>query len=157
MLFVRRELIPQIWSLTPAPASMDDNIRKFEQIGTFPLAIPNSIGEAITFHESMGPERKAERLRFLRRRWMEQVADVPGVRFYTANDDRQAGALSTMGIDGIGAAELTELLQDRYSIHVRPRFVENEWEGIRVTPNVFSTLEEVDTFATGIREIAAAR
>jgi selenocysteine lyase/cysteine desulfurase len=155
MLYVRRELIPELWALTPAPPSLDANIRKFEQIGTFPLAIPNSIGEAITFHQSIGSDRKAERLRFLRRRWMEQVADVPGVRFYTANDDRQAGALATMGIDGIGAADLTERLQDRYSIHVRPRFVQGEWEGIRVTPNVFSTLEEVDTFARAIREIAA--
>jgi isopenicillin-N epimerase len=155
MLYVRRELIPELWALTPAPASMDANIRKFEQIGTFPLAIPNAIGEAITFHQSIGSERKAERLRFLRNRWMEQVADVSGVHFYTANEDRQAGALATMGIDGIGAADLTERLQDRYSIHVRPRFVENEWEGIRVTPNVFSTLEEVDTFARAIREIAA--
>jgi isopenicillin-N epimerase len=157
MLYVRRELIPELWALTPAPASMDANIRKFEQIGTFPLAIPNAIGEAITFHQSIGSERKAERLRFLRNRWMEQVADVSGVHFYTANEDRQAGALATMGIDGIGAADLTERLQDRYSIHVRPRFVENEWEGIRVTPNVFSTLEEVDTFARAIREIAAGQ
>jgi selenocysteine lyase/cysteine desulfurase len=154
MLYVRRELIPELWALTPAPASMDADIRKFEQIGTFPLAIPNSIGEAITFHQSIGSERKAERLRFLRSRWMEPVADVRGVRFYTANDDRLAGALATMSIDGIGAADLTERLQDRYSIHVRPRFVEDEWEGIRVTPNVFSTLEEVDTFASAIREIA---
>jgi selenocysteine lyase/cysteine desulfurase len=157
MLYVRRELIPEIWALTPAPASMDDNIRKFEQIGTFPLAIPNSIGEALTFHDSIGSERKAERLRFLRRRWMNAVQDVPRVRYYTANEDRQAGALATMGIDGLGAADLTQMLQDRYSIHVRPRFVEGEWEGIRVTPNVFSTLAEVDTFAEGIREIAGRR
>ncbi|MDH5589818.1 MAG: aminotransferase class V-fold PLP-dependent enzyme [Gemmatimonadota bacterium] len=155
MLYVRRELIPETWALTPAPSSMDGDIRKFEQIGTFPVAIPNSIGEAITFHESIGGERKAARLRYLRRRWMEQVEDVPGVEFRTANDDRQAGALSTMGIEGVGAQDLTGLLQERYSIHVRPRFVTGEWEGIRVTPNVFSTLEEVDTFATAIREIAA--
>ena len=58
--------------------------------------------------------------------------------------------------DGLEAADLTDLLQKRYSIHVRPRFVEGEWEGIRVTPNVFSTLEEVDTFARGIRELATA-
>ena len=154
MLYVRRELIPQIWSLTPAPESMDNNIRKFEQIGTFPVAIPNSIGEAITFHDSIGGERKAARLRYLRTRWMDQVSDLPNVSFYTANDDRQAGALGTMGIDGIGAADLTQKLQDGWSIHVRPRFVPGEWEGIRVTPNVFSTLEEVDTFAGAIQTLA---
>ncbi|MDA0329913.1 MAG: aminotransferase class V-fold PLP-dependent enzyme [Gemmatimonadetes bacterium] len=155
LLYVRRERIGEIWPLTPAPASLDHDIRKFEQIGTFPLAIPNAIGEAVTFHESIGGERKAERLRYLRRRWMDQLVGVPGVRFYTANDDAQAGALATMGIAGIGAADLTERLQAEYSIHVRPRFVDGEWEGIRVTPNVFSTLEEVDTFAVGIRKIAA--
>jgi len=86
---------------------------------------------------------------------MDAVAGVPGVRFYTANDDRQAGALATMGIEGMGADELTAVLQRRYAIHVRPRFVPGEWEGIRVTPNVFSTLEEVDGFSRAVREIAA--
>jgi len=34
-------------------------------------------------------------------RWMEQVSDLPNVRFYTANEDIQAGGLATVGIDGI--------------------------------------------------------
>jgi len=154
-LYVRRERIPDVWPLQAAPASMDVDIRKFEQIGTFPVAIPNAIGEALTFLDGIGLERKAARLRYLRRRWMDAVDAVPGVRFYTARDDRQAGALATMSLDGMGASELTDELQRRYAIHVRPRFVPEEWEGIRVTPNVFTTLEEVDTFARAVREIAA--
>ena len=154
-LYVRAERISTTWALTPAPASMDGNIRKFEQIGTYPVAISNAIGDALTFQEAIGTERKAARLRYLRRRWMDAVRDVPGVRFYTADDDAQSCAIGTMGLSGVGAADLTELLQDRYGIHVRPRFVEGEWEGIRVTPNVFSTLEEVDTFVAAIRELAA--
>ena len=154
-LYVRRERIPEVWPLQAAPASMDGDIRKFEQIGTFPVPIPNAIGEALTFLDGIGLEVKAARLRFLRRRWMDAVADLPNVRFYTANDDRQAGALATMSVEGMGANELTDVLQARYAIHVRPRFVEGEWEGIRVTPNVFSTLEEVDTFSRAVREIAA--
>ncbi|MDP2956674.1 MAG: aminotransferase class V-fold PLP-dependent enzyme [Longimicrobiales bacterium] len=154
-LYVRRDLIPDVWPLQAAPASMDGDIRKFEQIGTFPVAIPNAIGEALTFLDGIGLERKAARLRYLRRRWMDAVADVRGVRFYTARDDRQAGALATMSLEGMGANDLTDALQKRYAIHVRPRFVDGEWEGIRVTPNVFTTLEEVDTFAKAVREIAS--
>jgi selenocysteine lyase/cysteine desulfurase len=153
-LYVRRERIPAVWPLQAAPPSMDDNVRKFEQIGTFPVAIPNAVGAALTFLEGIGLDVKAARLRFLRRRWMDAVSELPNVRFYTANDDVQAGALGTMSIDGMGADELTDVLQSRYAIHVRPRFVRDEWEGIRVTPNVFSTLEEVDTFATAVREVA---
>ena len=154
-LYVRAERIPSTWALTPAPESMDADIRKFEQIGTYPVAISNAIGDALTFQDAIGLERKAARLRYLRRRWMDAVRDVSGVRFYTADEDSQSCAIGTMGIRGVGAADLTDLLQGRYGIHVRPRFIQGEWEGIRVTPNVFSTLEEVDTFVTAIRELAA--
>lgn len=153
-LYVRRELIPQIWPLTAAPETLDADIRKFEQIGTAPVANRNAIGEAVTFHEAIGAERKAARLRHLRERWMRQVADVPGIHLLTPDDPEQACALGTMRIDGIGAQELTEQLQREDRIHVRPRFVPGEWEGIRVTPNVFSTVAEVDAFARAVTRIA---
>lgn len=154
LLYVRKGLIPTIWPLTAAPESLNDDIRKFEQIGTAPVANRNAIGEAITFHEAIGADRKAARLRFLRERWMRQVVDVPGVELLTPDDPIQACALGTMRINGIGANELTERLQREDQIHVRPRFVPNEWEGIRVTPNVFSTIWEVDTFAAAVIRIA---
>ena len=152
-LYVRRELIPEVWPLMAAPPSLDDNIRKFEQIGTHPVSNKNAIGEAITFHESIGADRKAARLRFLRERWVERVRDLPGVHLFTSSDLAQACAIGTMGINGIGAQELTDHLEAKYRIHVRPRFVPDEWEGIRVTPNVFTTLDEIDAFASAIERV----
>jgi len=154
-LYVRREKIPSVWPLTAAPASLKDNIRKFEQIGTHPVANRNSITEAITFHESIGAERKAARLRYLRNRWMERVAGLRGVNLLTPSDPAQSCALGAMNIDGTGAQALTDRLLADYRIHVRPRFVPNEWEGIRITPNVFTTLSEVDAFAEAIEQIVA--
>jgi selenocysteine lyase/cysteine desulfurase len=61
-----------------------------------------------------------------------------------------------MRIDGIGAQALTDWLLRKHRIHVRPRFVPDEWEGIRVTPNVFTTLEEVDLFAAAVAEAATS-
>ena len=150
---MRREKIPNIWPLTAAPDTLKDNIRKFEQIGTHPVANRNAITEAITFHESIGAERKAARLRFLRNRWMERVSELQGVRLLTPTDPAQSCALGTMSLDGIGARALTDRLLADHRIHVRPRFVPNEWEGIRVTPNVFTTLAEVDAFAGAIEHI----
>ena len=49
---------------------------------------------------------------------------------------------------------LTDTLQKRWGIHVRPRFVDGEFECIRVTPNVFTSLDEVDLFAEAIRTLA---
>ena len=74
MLYVRKNKIPAIWPMMAAPDSMQDNIRKFEEIGTHPASQRNAITEAINFHESIGAERKAERFRFLRKRWSNPSA-----------------------------------------------------------------------------------
>src|SRR5690606_29087801 len=53
-LYVRRELIPEIWPLTPANESKTNDIRKFEEIGTHPAAMHNAIAEALEFHHGIG-------------------------------------------------------------------------------------------------------
>src|SRR6185503_14647746 len=68
-LYVRRPLIKDHWPLTPANESRAADIRKFEEIGTHPAAMHNAIAEALEFHHSIGGERKAARLRYLRNRW----------------------------------------------------------------------------------------
>mgnify|MGYP001814290322 CR=1 FL=1 len=152
-LYVRKEKIPHLWPLMSAPEAMRDNIRKFEQIGTHPIAIRGAVTEAVTFPESIGIDRKAARLRYLRRRWSERVRELPGVTILNAEDPEQSCGLGAMSIEGVDAGELTEFLEKRYRIHVRPRFVPGEFSCIRVTPNVFTTLEEVDTFASAIEHV----
>ena len=87
---------------------------------------------------------------------MDQVKDLPNVQLMTSQDPSQSCAIGTMQIAGLGAQALTEKLENDYRIHVRPRFVEGEWEGIRITPNVFTTLGEIDLFASAIKKIAKA-
>jgi selenocysteine lyase/cysteine desulfurase len=153
-LYVRRDKIRDLWPLMAAPLSMRDDIRKFEEIGTHPIAIKGAITEALTFHDGIGAERKAARLRFLRRRWSDRVRDLPEVRVLNSDDPRESCGIGALSLDGVDAKELTEHLERKYRIHVRPRVVEGELNCIRVTPNVFTTLEEVDFFAEAIEEIA---
>lgn len=157
LLYVRQGLIPQIWPLLAAEAVRDDNIRKFEEIGTYPVSLRTAVSDAITFHEEIGGDRKAARLRLLRERWMRGVASVPGVRLLTSSDPAQSCALGAMSLAGVGAQPLTDTLQRRWGIHVRPRFVAGEFECIRVTPNVFTALDEIDLFVEAVRTLAAGR
>src|SRR5881409_465263 len=85
-LYVRREKIERLWPLMAAPAEMKTNARKFEEIGTHPAANHNAIAEALTFHESIGPERKIARLRYLRDRWMRRLEGREGVILRTSYD-----------------------------------------------------------------------
>ncbi len=153
-LYVRRSKIANVWPLMAAPLASRDDIRKFEQIGTFPVAIPGGITEAATFHQGLGGARKAARLRYLRRRWVARLRDAPKVRVLNRDEPEHTCGLGALAIDGLDAEALTAFLERRYRIHVRPRFVDGEFSCIRVAPNVFTTLEEVDLFATAIEHAA---
>jgi len=152
-LYVRRENIPSLWPLTPASASKKDDIRKFEEIGTHPAANHNAIAEALSFHEGIGIERKAARLRFLRNRWATRLQANARIRIHTNLDPAHSCAIGTVQVVGVPTPKVVAGLWDRWRIIATP-IVHAEYEGVRVTPNVYSTLEEIDTFAAAMEEIA---
>jgi selenocysteine lyase/cysteine desulfurase len=151
-LYVRRENIPELWPLTPANEKKTDDIRKFEEIGTHPAANHNAIAEAMTFHEGIGIERKSARLRYLRNRWAERLRQNPKIRLHTNLDPAHSCAIGTVQIVGVPSAKLVARLWERWRIIATP-IVHAEYEGVRITPNVYTTLEEIDTFAAAMEEI----
>jgi selenocysteine lyase/cysteine desulfurase len=151
-LYVRRSKVKGLWPMMAAPATMDDNIRKFEEIGTHPAANHNAIAEALTFHEGIGVERKAARMRYLRDRWMKRLDGQPGVKLYTSSDPAMSCGLANIGLEGVDPGKLTEYLFDKHRIIVTA-IGHAACTGLRVTPNVYTTLEEVDTFATVMESV----
>jgi isopenicillin-N epimerase len=152
-LYVRRENIGALWPLTPASASKADDIRKFEEIGTHPAANHNAIAEAMSFHEGIGIERKAARLRYLRDRWASRLAANPKVRLHTNLDPAHSCAIGTVQITGVPTSKLVARLWERWRIIATP-IVHAEYEGARITPNVYTTVDEIDTFASAMEQLA---
>jgi len=151
-LYVRRENIPALWPLTPAAASRADNIRKFEEIGTHPAANHNAIAEALTFHEGIGIERKAARLRYLRNRWADRLGKNPKFRIHTNLDPAHSCAIGNIELIGTPSAKVVAQLWEKWRIIATP-IVHDEYTGLRITPNVYTTLEEVDTFITAMETV----
>jgi len=145
-LYVKRERIKEVWSLMASRAEQAGDIRKFEEIGTHPAANHNAIGEALTFHEMIGMGRKEARLRYLRNRWTERLRDVPKIHYSTVLDSRYSCAITTVGIDGITPGDLANWLLAKHGIFVTTIGTDTI-SGIRVTPNVYTTKQEVDLFA----------
>ncbi len=152
-LFVRKNRIKDIWPLMPADEKLDDNIRKFEQIGTHPEANFLAIAEALTFHEGIGPERKAARLRYLFHRWAKRLEGLKGFRVLTSFDPQQSCALATFTIEGMDHNKLIAHLFNEHRIIVTGFVNHAGINGIRVTPNVFTTSREVDTFAEVLEQV----
>lgn len=154
-LYVRREKIEKLWPLMAAPDSMKGNIRKFEEIGTHPAANHNAIAEALTFHNGIGGERKAARLRYLRDRWMKRLEGQPGVNLNTSFDPAMSCGLANVGVEGMKPGKITSELWKTGHIIVTP-IGHPACTGIRVTPNVYTTLEEVDRFSEAMEKIIKA-
>src|SRR4051812_29334264 len=146
-LYIRRNKIPTIWPMMAAPPEMSGNIRKFEEIGTHPASQRNAITEALNLSESIGLERKAERLRYLRHRWSDPLRQLPGVKILNSDDPEQSCGIGFISVDGLDAPKLSAHLWQKYRIWTVAIVTPGEYQGLRITPNVYTTLEEVDTFA----------
>ena len=153
-LYVRRSKIGKLWPLMAADKKQDEDIRKFEEIGTHPAANHNAIAEALVFHQGIGVERKAARLRYLRDRWMKRLAGQPRVRVHTSFDPAMSCGIGNLQLEGIDSAALAKHLFEKQRIIVVP-IKHEEFEGLRVTPCVYTTLDEVDRFAEAIEQVIA--
>jgi selenocysteine lyase/cysteine desulfurase len=158
-LYVRKEMIPKFWPLQAAPEQQDDDIRKFEAIGTHPWAIRAALGEALAYHQAIGTERKAARLRYLNLRWVNALKAYPRVKVLTDfSEPPQAWGVAAVNIEGIDVRDLAKFLMDKYRIIVVPLVGGAppnqvfDYQALRVSPNIYTTLEEIDTFIKGMEE-----
>jgi selenocysteine lyase/cysteine desulfurase len=158
-LYVRREMIPKFWPLQAAPEQQDNDIRKFEAIGTHPWAIRAALGEALAFHQAIGAERKAARLRYLTMRWANALKKHPRVKILTnLGEPAEAWGVAAVNIEGIDVRALAKFLMDKYRIIVVPLVGGAppnqvfDYQALRVSPNVYTTLEEIDTFVMGMED-----
>jgi selenocysteine lyase/cysteine desulfurase len=146
-LYVRRDRIKSLWPLMAGSVEQDDNIRKYEEIGTHPAANHNAIAVAIAFNRGIGMERKIARLRYLRDRWAKQVlAASDRAHMFTPIGPNASGAIGVFGIDGMDMGKLGGWLLASHNIVTTP-MVNDEFKGMRITPNVYTTIDEVDLFA----------
>jgi isopenicillin-N epimerase len=152
MLYVRKDRIEKHWALMAAPQSMDKDIRKFEEIGTHPAAMHNAILQALEFHEQIGAERKFTRLRYLKQRWAERLGKLPGARMLVSLDPNQSGAFGTIHFETMDPGKLGDALMTKYNILVTP-ISGPGFNGIRVSPNVYTSISEIDQFCDAVETI----
>jgi selenocysteine lyase/cysteine desulfurase len=153
MLYVRRDKIERLWPLMAAEKTQASDIRKFEEVGTHSAAPRLAIGEALLFHNGIGGARKEARLRYLSRYWMRRLERLPNVRFNTSLDDRQSCAIANVLVEGVDPVALSRHLMARHKIFTVP-IVHDEFQGIRVTPNLYTTTGELDRFCSVMEEVA---
>jgi len=149
LLYVAKERIREVWPLF-GDGSPEDDIRKFENDGTQPVAARVSVAEAIRFHESIGSKRKEERLRYLMKYWVERAATIPKLSILTPQGEGQSCAIASFTVEGRKDDEVASLLYAKYRL-----FTVSLGGGVRVTPNLSTSIEDLDKLVAALKEIAA--
>jgi isopenicillin-N epimerase len=151
-LYVRRENIAKVWPLTPAAAAKANDIRKFEEVGTHPAANHNAIAEALAFHQAIGIDRKSARLRYLTDRWATRLEKHPRVKILSSRQVGQAWGLGNVSLQGTDVSKNYEFLWSKYRI-ITAAIKRQDYQGLRITPNVYTTLDEIDTFSGAVEDL----
>jgi selenocysteine lyase/cysteine desulfurase len=153
MLYIKKDKIKNVWPLLSSPEPLSGDIRKFETLGTRSFASEMAIANAVDFHNMIGTKRKETRLRYLKNYWCNKVKTIPKVKIHTPADERFSCALAFVSIEGKTPEETESYLLDKKRIH----FVSIHWEklhGNRITPNVYTSLNDLDLLVEGIKELA---
>jgi isopenicillin-N epimerase len=145
LLYVRKDKISGLWPLMAAPERMDDDIRKYEEIGTHPAANYLAIAEALTFHQGIGSKRKEARLRYLRDYWANALLQEDGFKLHTSLKPEFSCGIGNIQLEGVDSGALGNWLWNRHRI-ITAAIKHPEFEGIRVTASVYTSMEELDRF-----------
>lgn len=154
MLYIRKDRIKHITPLMGgAIAGESDNIKKFESVGIESTPRVLAIGEALAFHDMVGPAAKQARLYYLKKRWMDQLVDIPNIIFNTKPEPEYSCGIGNFRIEGIPSGELRTYLWDRHKIEVQN--LGQFGSTIRVSANLYTTLREIDHFCEVIEYVAS--
>lgn len=154
MMYIRKEEIASIKTFFSEDPTMDPtNMKKFEELGTRASTAELAIGEAVDFHLIIGSERKQQRLFNLKKYWTEQVKSHPKIKILTPESMLHSGALGLVQIEGYEASEIDSYLFREHHIHTVGIKYE-KINGIRVTPNVYTSFDDLDRFVKALLQIA---
>ena len=137
-LYVRKSKIESLWPMMAAPASLYANIRKFEEIGTHPAANHNSIAAP-----TLSPQP------------VERPPDALPKRDYPHQlRSEQSCGVVLVSVEGKKAPALAEELWKQRILVVA--IVHKDFEGLRVTPNIYTTPREIDMFVSALEKLIKA-
>jgi selenocysteine lyase/cysteine desulfurase len=155
LLYVKRDHISKIWPLLADHEKNIQNIRRLSHTGTHPVATDLAIINAIEYLNWIGIERKEKRMQFLKTYWQTALKDVPKILINTPFESYRSCGIGNVGLTNMSPSELSERLYNEYQVFTVAIDYANV-KGCRITPNIFTSIRELDHFIGAMKKLAAA-
>ena len=155
ILYVNKTRIENVWPLLADGEKQKNKIRRLNHVGTHPVHTDLTINDSIDYYEMVGHERKEARLRYLQLYWSEKVRNIPKIIVNTPADASRSCGIANVGIEGITPGDLAQRLMKEFKIFTVAIDYANI-RGCRITPNVYTTTQELDQFINALKTLAGA-
>ncbi len=153
-LYIKKEHIPTIWPLFAEHDTPNNNVLRLNHTGTHPVHTDLTIGDSLHYYFTLGAERKENRLRFLKNYWVDKVKDLSNVTMNTPHSNERSCAIANFKINSLAPTETAKQLLEKHKIFTVA--INNKGtEGCRITPNVYTSLQELDKLVEAIKQMSA--
>lgn len=146
-------LHPPTWDVGKYP------IEQYAWTGTANLAGYAAVPTAIGVQRQIGIANKRARLRYLADHWQSRLARIPRVRLLTPSSPERSMGFAAFAIDGMPSKAVADRLRERHRVNVQSK-AERPYkpfpEAVRVTPQPYTTLRELDRFLESVISLATA-
>ena len=157
-MYIRENKLSAIDRAHGDPGSLQ-TIESRLHTGTSNFASILTVTDALDFQATIGVDKKAARLRYLRDRWVGAVRNVPGVDILTPDDPSLVGAITGFRLHGRGTRDanqaITKALLDEFGIFTFYRTGLAKGDCVRVTPALYNSIADADKLASALKTIAA--
>ena len=153
LLYVNNKHIPKIWPLIADHEKDPNKIQRLSHTGTHPVSTDLTIIDAIEYLNSIGIKKKESRLRFLKTYWQNALKDESNIVINTPFDPQRSCGIGNVGLKNMKPETLAKRLYEEFGIFTVAIDYANV-KGCRITPNIFTNENELDTFIDAMKSLA---
>ena len=154
VMYVKKDRLSAIDRMMGDDESPADSINSRVHTGTTNFAAFLTVPTALDFHDAVGPAHKAARIRYLRDRWVSQVRSNASIDVLTPDDPGMAAGITSFRLRGRTTRQETDRIIDqlltKHGIFTARRTGLDGGDCIRVTPALYTRVEDVDRFARAV-------
>jgi isopenicillin-N epimerase len=151
ILFVREEHLDRLYAgviaagWTEGYETIDQKIAALGQRNDATVA---AMPDILKFHQKIGREKVENRVRQLTQHLKQRIReDLPEAEFVTPWDTEMSGCIVIANFPGKDNRQIFEKLYTDYGIACAPS------GGVRFSPNIYNTIEDVDKIASALRKV----
>lgn len=150
ILYIKKERIKDMKPLFGDVNSQEGSIGKLAHFGTTPFAVIMTIPDSLAFHKMMGVEKISARLHYLKSLWLEQMQTMANVEI--VSPDNLTCGIASFRVREKNSPEIADFLYKQKNILTVSRALGKQG-CIRVTPAVYSSIEDVKKLVSAIHAI----